>query len=113
MGGVAALAEGLVEPHRSGSRDVERADAAGHGNAQQVIAGAADQVVEARALASEDDHAVAGQVELVVVGRAALVESHDPQIPALELFEGADEVDHAGDAQVLGGAGAGLDGYGA
>ena len=28
----------------------------------------------------------------------------------LELFEGADEVDDAGDAQVLGCAGAGLDG---
>ena len=67
-GGAAALAEGFVEHDRSGGGDVEGADAAGHGNAQQVVAGAADQIVEAGAFAAEDEDAVAGEVELVVVG---------------------------------------------
>ena len=104
----AALAGGLVENNGSGGGDVERADAAGHGNAQQVIAGAADEIVEARAFAAEDDDEIAGEVEPVVVGFAALVETDDPEVLALELFEGADEVDDAGDAEVLGCAGAGL-----
>jgi hypothetical protein len=75
-----------------------------------VVAGFADQVVEAGAFAAEDEDAVAGEVELVVVGCAALVESDDPEVLAFEVFEGADEVDDAGDAEMLGGAGAGLDG---
>ena len=45
-----------------------------------MVAGAADEVVQARALAAEDENAVAGQVELVVVGCAALVETDDPEI---------------------------------
>ena len=69
--------------------------------------------MEARALTAEDDDEIAGEVELVVVDGAALVETDDPEVVALELFEGADEVDDAGDAEVLGGAGAGFDGRGA
>ena len=111
--GVAALAGGFVEHDGSGGGDVEGADAAGHGDAQQVVAGAADEIVEACAFAAEDEDAVAGEVELVVVGGAAFVEADDPEILALELFEGADEVDDAGDAEVLGCAGAGLYGHGA
>ena len=41
---------------------------------------------------------------------AAFVETDDPEVVSLELFEGADEVDDARDAQVLGCAGAGFDG---
>ena len=78
-----------------------------------MVAGAADEIVEARALAAEDEDAVAGEVELVVVGCAALVESDDPEIAILELFEGADEVDDAGDAEMLGCSRAGFDGDGA
>jgi hypothetical protein len=107
---VAALAEGFKENDCSGGGDVEGADAAGHGNAQEVVAGAADEIVEARALAAEDEDAVSGEVELVVIGLAALVETDDPDVLTLEFFKGADEVDYAGDAQVLGCAGAGLDG---
>ena len=109
----AALAGGFVENDGSGGGDVERADAAGHGNAQQMVAGAADEIVQTGALAAEDEDEIAGEVELVVVGCAAFVETDDPEIVALEIFEGADEVDDAGDAQMLGGAGAGLDGDGA
>jgi hypothetical protein len=111
--GITALTECFKEYDRAGGGDVEGADAAAHGNAQQVIAGAADEIVETCALAAEDEDAVAGKVELVVVRLTALVETDDPEVLALEFFEGADEIDDAGDAQVLGCAGAGLDCYGA
>ena len=65
---VAALAEGFEEHDCSGGGDVEGADAASHRNAQQMVAGAADEVVEASALAAENEDAVAGEIELVVVG---------------------------------------------
>ena len=77
-GGLAALAKGFVKDHGAGGRDVEGTDAAGHGNAQQVITGFADQVVKAGAFASQDEDAVAGEVKLVVVGLPALVEADDP-----------------------------------
>ncbi len=111
-GSSAALAGGFVEDDGSGGGDVEGADAAGHGNAQQVVAGAADEIVQARALAAKDDDEIAGEVELVVVGFAAFVETDDPEVVPLEVFEGADEIDDAGDAEVLGCAGAGFDGGG-
>ena len=76
-----------------------------------MVATATDQIVEASAFAAENEDAVAGQVELVVVGFSTFVEAYDPEVLALKVFKGADEVDDAGDAQVLGGAGAGLDGY--
>jgi hypothetical protein len=64
--------------------------------------------VEACAFAAENEDAVAGEVELVVVDLAALIETDDPDVLALEVFEGADEVDDAGDAEVLGCAGTGF-----
>jgi hypothetical protein len=72
---LAALAQGLVHDDRAGDRDVERGDAAGHGDAQQVVAGLLDQVVQAGALAAEDQDAVGAEVEVGVVGGAALVEA--------------------------------------
>jgi hypothetical protein len=78
-----------------------------------MIAGAANEIVQACALAAKDENAVAGEVELVVIGGAALVETDDPEILALELFQGADKIDDAGDAQMFGGSGAGLHGDGA
>ena len=47
---------------------------------------------------------------MVVCGRATLVEPDDPKVAAFELFEGADEVDDACDAEMLGGSGTGFDG---
>ena len=73
-----------------------------------MIAGFADQVVQACAFASEDDDAVAGEVEPIVVGRAAFVESDDPDVLAFEVFQGTDEVDHSGYSEVLGCARAGF-----
>ncbi len=78
-----------------------------------MVAGAADEIVQARAFAAKDDDEIAGEVELVVIGFAAFVETDDPKVVLLEVFEGADEIDDAGDAEVLGGAGAGFDGGGA
>jgi hypothetical protein len=109
----AALASGFEEDDGAGGGDVEGTDASGHGNAQVVVAGAADEIVQARALAAEDDDEIAGEVELVVVSGATFVESDDPKVTGLEVFEDADQVDHADDAKVLGGAGAGFDGGGA
>ncbi len=84
----------------------------GHGNAQEVVAGLFDEVVETCAFASEDEDAVGLEVEVGVVGGAALVETEDPDVLLLHLLQRADEVGDAGDADVLGGPGGGL-GYGA
>jgi hypothetical protein len=75
-----------------------------------VVAGAADQIVQAGSLAAHHQNAVAGQVELVVVAASALVQADNPQILPLQLFQGAHQIDHPRNAQVLGGSGAGLDG---
>jgi hypothetical protein len=51
-----------------------------------MVACAADEVVEACALAAEDENEVTGQVELVVVRGASFIETNDPEILTLELF---------------------------
>ena len=83
------------------------------GMREEMIAGAADEIVQACAFAAEDDDEIAGEIELVVGGGAAFVETDDPEITALEFFEGSNEVDDAGDAEMLGGSGTGFDGGGA
>ena len=108
----AALAGRFKEHDRAGGGDVERRHLAGHGNAEQVVAGAADQIVQAGAFASEDDYGVGREVVAVVILSAVLVEADDPEIVSLESFEGANKVDDPGEAQVLGGSGGGLDGNG-
>jgi len=69
FGSGSALASGFIEHDGSGGGDVEGADAAGHGNVQQMIAGAANQIVEPCALAAEHDDEIAREVELVVRSR--------------------------------------------
>ena len=108
VGGTTALAECFVKHYGSSCGDVERADAAGHRNAQQMVASTADKIVQTGALAAEDQDAVAGEVELVVIAGAAFVEADDPEVAALEFFEGANKVDDAGDAKMLGCTGAGF-----
>jgi hypothetical protein len=109
LGSSAPLPGCLIQHDGPGCGNVQRTDTPGHGDAQQVVAGAPDEIVQTGAFAAEDQNAVPGEVELVVVGGAALVETNDPNILPLEVFEGANKVDHARDAQVLGGSGAGLD----
>jgi len=110
---VAALAVGFEEDYGSRGGDVEGADAAGHGDAEQVVAGLPHEVVEAFAFAAHDEGAVAGEVVLVVIHGAAFVEADDPDVVALEVFERSDEVDDAGDTEVFLGSGGGFGGYGA
>ncbi len=102
------MAHGLVHDDGAGDRDVERGDLARHGDAQQVVAGLLDQVVQAGAFAAEDEDAVGAEVEVGVVGGAALVEAEHPDVGLLHLLQRADEVGDAGDADVLGGSGGGL-----
>jgi hypothetical protein len=52
-----------------------------------MVAGAAHEIVETGAFAAKDDDEIAGEIELVVWGGAAFVETNDPEIAALELFE--------------------------
>ena len=76
-----------------------------------MVAGSADKVVQPRTFASKDKNAVSGEIELVVVGGPALVETDDPEILLFEFFESTDEVDHPRDAEMLGGARTGFYGY--
>jgi hypothetical protein len=101
---LAALTRSFIEHDGSGSRYVQRTDAARHRNAQKVVAGSADEVVETGAFAAKNQNAVAGEVELVVVGGAAFVEADDPEVPPFELFQSADQVHNARDAKVFGGS---------
>ena len=108
MRGQAALAHGFVHDDGAGDRDVERGDRAGHGDAQEVVAGLFDQIVQAGAFASEDEDAVGAEVEIHIVWSPAFVEAEDPDVGLLHLLERADEVGDAGDSDVFGGTGGGL-----
>ena len=108
-----SLSCGLEHDDGSCCGYVERRDGSGHGDAQQVIAGAADEVVQSVAFATEDDYRVGREIVVVVTVGAALVESDAPDVLLLELLEGAHEIDDTGDADVLGGSGGGFDGDGA
>ena len=103
-----ALAGCFKENHCRGRRDVKGADTSGHGNPQQVIAGSAHQIMKSRAFPAEYENTIAGEIEVVVIGLAALIQSNDPQIALLEIFQRAHQIDHPRDAQMLRRAGAGL-----
>lgn len=78
-----------------------------------MVAGTAGEFVEAFAFASEDDDGAGVPVIGVVVDGASLVEADAPDVVLLELLDGADQIDDASDADVLGCAGGGFDGHGA
>jgi hypothetical protein len=107
------LSCGLEHDDGSGGGNVQRGDGSGHGDAKEVVAGTADELVQAAALAPENDYSVGREIVVVVIGYAALVESDAPDVVLFELLEGADEVDDAGDTDVLGGSRGGFDGDGA
>jgi hypothetical protein len=100
------------QDHGTGSGDVERIDTTGHGNTQQVIAGAAYEVVQSCSFASKHNYGIGPEIVAVVIRSATLVEADTPDIVLFEGFEGADEVDDAGEAEMLGRAGGGFDGDG-
>jgi hypothetical protein len=109
----AALAGGFEEDDRAGGRDIERRHLARHGDAQEVVAGAADQVVQTGPFSAKDDYGIGREVAAVVILGASLVESDNPEVVGFEGFKGADEVDDTGEAEMLGGSGGGLDRGGA
>ncbi len=110
MGSGTTLAGGLVQHDGSCSGDVERADAAGHGNAQQVVAGATNEIMQPRAFPSKDQNTVAGEIKPVVIGRASLVQTDDPNILTFQILERTNQIDDARDAEMCGGSCAGLHG---
>ena len=107
-GGGGSLAERLVHDDRAGDGDVERRDAADHGDAEEIIAGFFDEVVESGAFGTEDETAILVEVEVGVVRGAALVESDDPDVGFFELLESTGDVGDAGDGDMLAGASAGF-----
>jgi hypothetical protein len=107
-GSSSALAEGLVHDDCAGDGDVQGGDASLHRNAEEEVAGALHEVMEAGALAAEDQADILAKVKLGVIRSSALLEPDDPDVVVFELLEGAGEIGDAGDADVLGGAGGGL-----
>ena len=103
------MAGRLKKDYRSRSGNVERCHLPGHRNPQQMIAGSANEVVQTGAFASQDNHGVRRELELIVILRAAFVEAHAPQIALLQSFQRTHHVDDSRDAQMLGCAGRGLD----
>ena len=69
-----------------------------------MVAGALNEVVEAAAFAAKNKADVLAEVEVGVVGGAALVEAYDPDVVLLHGFEGAGDVNDLGDADVLAGS---------
>lgn len=106
----AALARGFKEDDSAGGGNVQRIDVTGHRNAEQVIAGAANKIVQASPFASKDNYRIGREVEAVVIPVATLVEADDPEIVFFESFESADKVDDASQAEMLGGSGRGFNG---
>lgn len=102
------MAQSFVHDDGAGNRNIERRDAALHGDAEEMVAGFFDEIVEAGAFGAEHEAAVGVEVELGIVRSAAFVEADDPDVGALQLFERAGDVGDAGDGDVLAGPGAGF-----
>jgi hypothetical protein len=75
-----------------------------------MVAGAAYQIVESSSFASEHKYGIGPEIVAVVIRCAALVEADAPDIAFFEGLERADEVDDAGEAEMLRGTGGGFDG---
>ncbi len=101
----------LKEDDTGGDGYVERGDGAGHGDPDDEVAVLADVLVQAAALAAENEDGWFGEVDLVVERVAAFVEAVDPIAGALQFFECLANVSDADDRKILEGAGGSL-GYG-
>jgi RNA polymerase sigma-70 factor, ECF subfamily len=66
-----------------------------------VVAGAANQIMEAGAFTSEDNYGVGREVVLVVILRASFVESDAPDVALFQRLKGPDHIHDSRDAQVL------------
>ena len=97
-----AAAADLEEGEGSGDGGVEAFDLAGHGDADQDVAGVADEAVEAGAFAADDDaHGLVGQLEVEQAGLGGAVEADAPDAGVAEVVDGAGEVGDLGDGEVL------------
>ena len=100
------------QDHRACCRDVQRVHLSGHRDAQQMIACASNQIVQPGAFASQHKHGIGPEIVAVVIRRAALVQANAPEVALLEHFKGANQIDHAREAKMLGRSRRGLDGDG-
>ena len=66
-----------------------------------MVAGFTHQIVQACALASQHQYAVAREVEAIVVRGATFVQPDDPEILLLQFLQGPHQVHHAGNTEVL------------
>src|SRR6266542_664682 len=111
--GAGAAAADLEQGQRAGDRGVQAGDLAGHWDADQHVAGLADQPVQAGALAA-DHHAdgLVGQVELEQARFRPAVQPDAPQAGGAQALQSAGEVGDLGHGHVLERAGGGLHGRG-
>ncbi len=111
--GGATLPRCLKEHHGASDRDIQGRNSARHGDAQQVVARLAHQLVQPCALAAEHQRAGGSEVELVIVGGPALIEADHPDAGLFDLFERPGHVHDAGHGHMLGGPGGRLGSHGA
>ena len=101
-----AAAVDFEESQGTGDGGVEAFDLAGHGDADEDVAGVPDEAVEAGAFASDDDaDGLVGQLKGEQAGLGGAVEADGPDAGGLELFDGSGEVRDLGDGEVLEGSG--------
>ena len=78
-----------------------------------MIAGAADQIVQPGTLAPQNKHGIGPEIVVVVIRGGALVQTDAPEVALLQHFKGANQIDHARQAEMLGSSRRGLDSDGA
>lgn len=77
-----------------------------------MVAGAPDEIVQSSAFAAKHKNTVTGQIEAVVVGFSALVETDNPDVLLLQFFKSANEIDNPRYAKMFDCAGTGFHGHG-
>src|SRR5438477_4363167 len=106
--GLLSLPQDFVHHHAGGHGNVQGGHAALHGNGDQEIAFAADEIVQSVTFRAQHQSAIHVVVERVVALRAPFIEADGPNTFSFQFFHRATDVGDAGDGQVLGGAGGNL-----
>src|SRR5690606_41237919 len=86
------LAHRLEQADASGDGDVETADAAAHGQPDQVIAMLASQTAHALALGAHDQHRRTGHVELIQLLLDLTCSADHPEPLLLQFLQGARQI---------------------
>lgn len=87
---MASLASCLIEDDRTSGGNIEGRNSTGHGDAQEMVAGSAGEIVQALAFAAQDNDSAGAPVIGVVIDGATLVEADAPDVLLLELLKCAD-----------------------